>query len=175
MNPTTVRTVVRDILTACIAAYGATNAPTVPANTFSSHGQAGLLPSGDYLCVWSGGLSGTHPFPLSQLGAVKSSVVPSTLITIELMRECWPAGHGSAAVKATPAASEFTDASEQLMLDEATLFSHITRLATAGTLIPSLPTINTAQDIAFSPMVPVGPLGNRVGWRWPMAVKLSVP
>ncbi len=173
MNATTVRTVVRDILTACTAAFAQPNTPDPPANIFSSHGQAGGI-QGEYLCVWSGGLSSTHPFPLAQLGAIKKTVVPSTLITIELMRECWPQAHASAAVKATASPDTFTAASEALMLDAATIFSYIAQHATIGDLIPSLPTIHTAQDIAFSPMVPVGPLGNRAGWRWPMAVKLSV-
>lgn len=175
MNPTTVRTVLRDILAACVAAYGQAGAPTIPAHRGISHGQPGMLAKGDQLVVWSGGISATHPFPLTQLSAIKKTIVPSAAVTIQMMKECWPTGDANAVAAFTASSTDYTDAAEEAALHAATIFGHLAQLATTGLLIPSLPTIHTAQDVAFTPMVPVGPLGNRIGWKWPIAIKLSVP
>ncbi len=175
MKPDTIQTVLGDILAACVAAYSDPGAPSPPSQHYISHGGPGFLAKGDQLIVWSGGISATHPFPLTQLTAVKKVVVPSALISIQVMRDCWPTGNVTNVNATTPSPGEFSAAAEASALDAATIFGYIAQHATIGDLLPSLPTISTAQDIAFTPMVPVGPLGTRIGWRWPFAVKLSVP
>lgn len=172
MIPTTLVTVLTDLLTACENAYTQAGAPTVPSRRFVTHGVP--VVEGEQLTVNSGGVSATHPFPLAQLRAVKTTVVPSALVTIEVWRSCWPAADVTSPSKTLPSPAKFTAAAEALAKDAATLFGWIGQLAADGGLLPSLPTIATASDVSLSPMVPLGPQGTLAGWRWPIAVKLSV-
>jgi hypothetical protein len=169
MNPLTVRTVLRDVLQACEDAYLLPNAPALPVRRWISHGQPMWL--GEQLCVWSGGLSATRPFPLPRLTAPRSTVVPGTTVMIEVVRECWPQASVTSANKATPDPSSYTSGAEAVALDAATLFAHIAQLTATGVLLPTVGTV--ASDIALQPMVAVGPTGPHVGYRWPILVKLA--
>lgn len=172
MNPTVLRTVLTDILAQCVAAYGQSGAPAAPARQFVTHGQP--VVEGEQLTVWSGGLSATHPFPLAQLRAVKTTVVGSALVNIEVWRPCWPPAHVTTPSKTLPAPTKLQEAALDVADDAATLFGWISNLAAKGGLCPHLPGIATASDVSLGPMLPLGPQGLLVGWRWPMAVKLSV-
>lgn len=172
MNPDVLQTVLTDLLTACENAYGQTDAPKIPARRWVTHGQP--VVEGEQLTVTTFGLAATHPFPLQQVRAVKTSVVASAQCSIEVWRTCWPTATATAAAKTLPAPTKFQDAALALALDAATLFGWISQLAAQGGLIPSLPGISRAEDVSLGQMVPLGPQGTLAGWRWPVAVKLSV-
>jgi hypothetical protein len=172
MNPLTLRTAMRDVLAAATAAYDTDAAPKVPARRYLMHGTPTWL--GEQLVVWSPGLLPAGPFPLPRLRSVKSTVVPAAQLNIEVVRECWPSADGTNVRMTTPGPDQYTDAAEMSALDAATLFSAIAAKVAAGTLCPSLEGLGTADDYALSPMVPLGPLGKRFGWRLPVAVKLAV-
>lgn len=173
MTPLSLRTVMRDVLEACRGAYAVDGAPKIPANVYLIHGTPSAW-FGEQLIVWSPGLVPSGPFPLPKLRAVKTTVIPAAQINIEVIRECWPTYDTGPAHALQPGPDNYTDAAEQSALDAATIFSHIAQLVTRGTLCPSLPGVGTSEDFALSPMVPLGPIGVRFGWRLPLAVKLAV-
>lgn len=172
MNPLTLRTVMRDVLAAATAAYEAEGAPKVPALRYLMHGTPTW--AGEQLVVWSPGLLSSGPFPLPKLRAVRTTIIPGAQLNIEVIRECWPVTEGTNVRQTAPGPDQWTDAAEMAALDASTLFSHIAQQITVGTLCPSLPGLRGADDFALSPMVPLGPLGARFGWRLPLAVKLAV-
>lgn len=172
MNPNVYALVLTDVLAACVDAYAQDGAPRLPKRAFTCHGQPPV--EGEQLVVWSGGLSSTHPFPLAQLRAAKTTVVGSALVNIEVWRTCWPAPSASGVAAALPAPQAFTDATDVLARDAITLFGTLADLAVKGGLCPHLPGVSTASDVALGQMLPLGPQGTLAGWRWPMSVKLSV-
>lgn len=175
MIPTTVGTVLSDVLAACVAAYTQPGAPDAPTRGFIAHGSP-VTWEGEQLTVAAVNISPVHPHPLIQQRAVKTSIVPSLALNIECVRGCWPVPRsGGAPSSQMPDPGAFTAAAERLALDASTIFGWIANLAARGGLIPSLPTISTAHDIALGSMVPTGPSAQLVGWRWPIAVKLTVP
>lgn len=174
MNPNTLVLILGDVLQAVTNAYGQTGAPDIPARVFTTHGTP--VVEGEQLTVSSLGISATHPFPLAQLRAVRSTVVGSAGISIECWRSCWPLPNVTGNVGGTYVdPSAYSKASQALALDAVTVWGWIADLATAGTLVPSIPTIRDSADVSISPMVPLGPQGNVAGWRLQLAVKLSVP
>ena len=171
MNPLTVRTVLRDVIQACVDSYTHPDAPTIPHLAFVTHGQPVWI--GEQLTVSSGGISSTRPFPLTRTSAVKTSVVPGTTVNIEVVRDCWPQPQVSSVSKQTVHPSRYASAAEAVAMDAATIFAYIAQRAATGILLPSLPS-STAADIALGAMVPIGPIGTKVGYRWPIQVKLAV-
>jgi hypothetical protein len=172
MDATTIPLVLADIMTACVAAFDPPGAPAAPARRFCSHGQQPIV-EGEQLTVTCVGISSVHPFPLQGLRAIRSTVVPSAGITIEIWRTCWPTAQGSAAQRTMPNPTKLNAAALTAAADGSCLYGALARLITAGTLCPSLPLIGTADDFAISPALPLGPQAQVVGWRIPIAVKLT--
>ena len=171
--PNTVSLIANDVMDACVAAYGQDGAPNVPARTFITHGIPTV--TGEQLTVATLGISTVHPFPLAQLRAVRTNAVGSTGMSIEVWRSCWPTFEASSPVNKTrPSPSTYTEAASALLLDAATIWGWIADQVTQGTLIPSISTIADASDVSISPMIPMGPQGTYVGFKLPIAVKLSV-
>lgn len=175
LKPSTLPTILSDVLTACQNAYGQTGAPEIPARTFVAHGQPVVQPGVDQLTVQSLGISAVHPFPLAQLRALRTTVVPSAGISIEIWRSCWPSPDATShASKNAVSPQQFTAASSALALDLTTVWGWLADLAVHDGLVASFPTIAGAADISMSPAIPLGPQGTMAGWKILLAAKMSV-
>jgi hypothetical protein len=171
-GPLTIMEMSKDILATAAAAFSQPGANPAPARRFVAHGQ--VQAQGEQLTVACTSLRGARPFPLTQIQAPKTSVTPSVDFRVELWRACWPQPNvsGSAAAGSQLAdPSAFTAASESLQIDIATLFVWLVNAGLDGTLLPSQPTIRTAQDAAFGAPVALGPSGQLAGWGFPLQVK----
>ena len=173
MIPTTLATILNDILEAATDAFEQPGTNPVPARAYISHGLT--VPwEGEQLTVSSSAVNATHPFPLNQVRGIKTSLIPSLSVVVEIVRECWPEPRASAAAKSLPDPTKLTTAALSLANDASSLYGYLAQQITAGTLILSIPTINTATDFAVGQMVPTGPQGRMAGWKLPISVKLSV-
>lgn len=172
IQPNFLPTLLSDVLGACEDAFAQTGAPAIPSRSYLTHGTP--VVEGEQLTVQSLGLSVTHPFPLAQLRAVRTTVVGSAGVSIEIWRSCWPMPQVSAAGSTLPHPSKFGDAAATLALDASTLWGWMADLAVNGGMCPSFATIGIADDVSLSPLVPLGPLGGLAGWRLQMAIKISV-
>lgn len=173
MNGATVGTLLTDLLQSCVDAFDEVpNAPAAPVRRLVSFGEPPWYP-GDTLGVWCSGLRIVSPFPLTQLRAVQSADVPAADLTILILRDCWPQPNVTTSASSSyPEPADIQAAALTAMADGSTLEAHLSMLAAKGGLFPSVPLLN--GDVALSPMVPVGPQGGHVGWRWPIAVKLAI-
>lgn len=172
MDATTLPLLLTDIMDACVAAFEPDGTPAVPARRFISHGQQPIV-EGEQLTVTLVGISAVHPFPLTGLRSIRTSAQPSAGIQIDLWRTCWPTVQGGAVGKSMPAPTKLQDAALAAAADGSCLYGALLRRITAGTLCPSLPLIGKADDFAISPAIPQGPSGQVVGWRIPLAVKIT--
>lgn len=173
MKADSIELICNDLLAACAQAYTEmAYAPKVPERRFVTHGQAVAV--GEQLTVSCAGVKLGKPFPLPQISQVETVAIPQADFVIEIWRAGWPPPEMSSASKSLPDPSSVADAAITLSRDAATLFAYISNLSALGGLLPSIPEIETSARMSLQPMVPLGPVGQLAGWRWPMSVKLAI-
>jgi hypothetical protein len=176
MDANTIGTLLTDLLVTCADAFTIIpGAPTAPARQFVSFGEPNSYIEGNgQLVVWTTGIRLVNPFPLTKSSADFAAVMPATDLMVQILRPCWPGPSVT-----TPASSQLPKpaaiqaAALAADADGATLYAHLSNLAVKGGMFPTLPTIRD-NDIALSPMTPIGPAGVHVGWRCTVAVKLAI-
>lgn len=170
MLTTTLQTMATDLMTACTVALNTSPALGAPTRTFVAHNTP--IVEGEELTVWVAGVRSAKPVPLTRIGAVKTSILITADLTVDLWRDCWPQPQVNNVSKQLPEPAALTAAARRLQSDAGALWGYVAQLAALGTLFPNLPTLDNAGDVAVGSMTPLGPQGTLVGWRWPFQVKV---
>lgn len=175
MIPTTISTLLTDLLATCVAAYSQAGVTvTAPARRYVTHGTA--VWAGEQLTVAWSGFRPVAPFPLTQLNVPKAAVVPTCDMRVEVVRDCWPVPQTTAANKRLASPESITAAALLLALDVGAIGAYLQTLSVEGGMFPSIPAIDTSnKGVTVGIAQPTGPQGQLAGLLIPVSVKLAIP